>query len=512
MIRSLIFWLLGMALGFSSQAQQWPRRELRAAWVATVVNIDFPRKPNASTAALQQEYSRLLDSLQGAGMNAVVVQVRPTSDALWPSQLTPWSAYLTGKQGLAPQPETDFLAWMIRETHQHQMAFHAWLNPYRATFDLDTAKLDARHVVKTHPEWTVTYGPKMYLNPALPEVRQHFISVVEELVRGYDLDAVHFDDYFYPYRIEGLEFPDSLDYARFGTGFTDKEAWRRNNVDVLIKDLGIAIKRSNPSCAFGISPFSVWRNASKDPVRGSRTETGQTNYDDLYADILLWMENGWIDYIVPQLYFPIGFDKADYATLLQWWNRYAYGRILFIGQGLYNVNTSTREAWKDPAEIPRQIRMNRESPLVRGSMWFSAKSVLTNALGVTDSLRQNYYRHPAIHPVLFPGLPDHVEVAVLKKPRVKMVNGQVELRWQLKSNTVFTPKYFLIYRRQGRGLSTRLEPEHLYVQFYPEQPANEFIFLDKNVARGKRYSYRVVAVNAYHQETLPSVFRSIKAK
>jgi hypothetical protein len=224
------------------------------------------------------------------------------------------------------------------------------------------------------------------------------------------------------------------------------------------------------------------------------------------------MERGWIDYIVPQLYFPIGFDKADYATLLQWWNRYAYGRMLFIGQGLYNVNTSTREAWKDPAEIPRQIRMNRESPLVRGSMWFSAKSVLNNALGVTDSLRQNYYKHPAIHPVLLPGLPDHVTVATLKKPQVKMEHGKIAVRWKLKSNSLFQPKYFLIYRRQGRGLSARLDPEHLYYQYYPEQVAEEFSFLDAKVESGKRYSYRIVAVNAFHQETLPSGFRSIKAK
>jgi uncharacterized lipoprotein YddW (UPF0748 family) len=371
-----------------------PNYEFRAVWVASVENIDWPSSKNLTVEQQKAEFIRLLDMHQRNGMNTVVVQVRPAADALYPSKFEPWSEYLTGKQGLAPQPYYDPLEFMISETHKRGMEFHAWLNPYRAVFNMLRSSIAPNHLTKTHPEWFLVYGDKKYFNPALPEVREHTAKVVKDLVSRYDLDGIHMDDYFYPYRIAGREFPDQKDYLKYGKGM-NKEDWRRSNCDSIVLLIHDIVRAVKPQVKFGISPFGVWRNKSQDAM-GSDTKAGQTNYDDLYADILLWLQKGWIDYVVPQLYWERGHNLCDYDVLLDWWNEHSYGRHLYIGMGIYRAGSNA--AWRNKNELPDQIKRLRNYPNTGGSVYFSGKSFEKNPNGWSDSLRTNYYRYPALPP------------------------------------------------------------------------------------------------------------------
>ena len=377
-------------------AQQNPAYEFRGVWVATVENIDWPSKKGLSTDAQKAEFTRMLDKHQAMGLNAIVMQIRPVSDAFYPSQYEPWSEYLTGKQGQAPMPYYDPLQFMIEETHKRGMEFHAWINPYRAVFNINKSSVAANHVSRLYPQWFVTYGDKKYFDPGIPEARTHVSRVIKDVVERYDLDGIHFDDYFYPYRIAGKEFPDFGSYQKYGKGLS-KDEWRRSNVDTIIKMLSETIKSANPRVKFGISPFGVWRNADKD-LLGSKTRAGVTNYDDLYADILLWLRLGWIDYVAPQLYWEIGHKLCDYNTLLDWWSRNQFGRQLMIGLGVYRAAEAKSGPWKDCAELPNQVEALRRDGNVHGSIIFSSKSILGNPNGWSDSLRTNFYKNPALVP------------------------------------------------------------------------------------------------------------------
>jgi uncharacterized lipoprotein YddW (UPF0748 family) len=251
-------------------------------------------------------------------------------------------------------------------------------------------------VTRRNPKWFVTYGNTKYFDPGIPEAQQHVTRVVRDVVERYDLDAIHFDDYFYPYKIPGKEFPDEGSFVKYGKGMS-RDDWRRSNVDSIIKMLSITIKKANPRVKFGISPFGVWRNKSKDPM-GSNTKAGPTNYDELYADVLLWMRNDWIDYIVPQLYWEIGHPLCDYNVLLDWWSKYTYGKQLFIGHGIYRTLEQRTGGWKSKNEIPNQIKALRKNENVQGSVYFSSKTFNSNPNGWNDSLRNNYYKSPAIIP------------------------------------------------------------------------------------------------------------------
>ena len=244
--------------------------EFRGVWVATIENIDWPSKKGLSNEEQKAEYIALLDLHQKNGMNAIIMQVRPAGDALYPSTLEPWSEYLMGKQGLPPSPFYDPLAFMIKETHKRGMEFHAWINPYRAVFSTKKSSIAPSHITRLHPDWFLTYGDKKYFNPGLPQVWQHTNRVVRDLVSRYDIDAIHMDDYFYPYRIAGKEFPDEKTYQKNKRGLS-KEDWRRSNCDTIVKQLYATIHQTKPDVQFGISPFGVWRNKSKDP-RGSETK------------------------------------------------------------------------------------------------------------------------------------------------------------------------------------------------------------------------------------------------
>ena len=369
--------------------------EFRGVWVATVDNIDWPSKGNYYSDSQKTEFIRLLDMHQRNGMNAMIVQIRPATDAFYPSQYEPWSEFLTGKQGQPPVPYYDPLEFMITETHKRGMEFHAWMNPYRAVFNIDKSSIAANHITKIYPDWFLTYGDKKYFDPGNKEVQQYVTNVVKDVVSRYAVDAIHFDDYFYPYRIAGKEFPDDAKYQQYGNGM-NKDDWRRSNVDSIILMLSNAIKKENPKCQFGISPFGVWRNEDKDPVNGSKTKGAQTNYDDLYADILLWLKNGWIDYVAPQLYWEFGHKVAPYEVLLDWWSKHTYGRNCYIGLGIYRANSNS--AWKDITQLPRQIEALRNTPNIQGMIFFSSKSFNNNPNGWSDSLRLEYFKEPAKTP------------------------------------------------------------------------------------------------------------------
>jgi uncharacterized lipoprotein YddW (UPF0748 family) len=370
--------------------------EFRGVWIATVDNIDWPAKGNFNADSQKAAFIKLLTMHQRNGINAVVVQVRPATDAFYPSPYEPWSQWLTGKQGQPPLPYYDPLQFMIDEAHKRGMAFHAWCNPYRAEFKIGESPLAATHITRLHPEWFLTYGDKRYFDPGNKQAQQHVVNVIRDLVSRYAVDAIHFDDYFYPYRIAGKEFPDNTSFAKYGNGM-NKDNWRRSNVDSIIVMLSTAIKDENKNCQFGISPFSVWRNNDKDP-QGSNTRAGQTNYDDLYADILLWLKKGWIDYVAPQLYLEIGHDKIAYEVILDWWNRHSYGKHCYIGLGIYRNGSNA--AWKDSTQLPRQIQLLRKQPNVQGMIFFSSKSFESNPNGWNDSLRMNYFKEPAAVPAM----------------------------------------------------------------------------------------------------------------
>ncbi len=379
---------------FNLIAQQPVKPEFRAVWVATVSNIDWPDMPTTSSMVQKQAFIRLLDMHKANGMNAVIVQVRPAADAFYPSPYEPWSQWLTGIQGRPPSPYSDPLAFMITETHKRGMEFHAWMNPYRAVFNLNGSSITATHITRLHPEWFLTYGDKKYFDPGNKEVQQYVTAIVKDVVKRYDVDAIHFDDYFYPYRIAGKEFPDEAKFRQYGKGMSIED-WRRSNTDSVIFMLYRTIKETNSKCQFGISPFGVWRNSDKDP-NGSMTHAGQTNYDDLYADIVLWLKKGWIDYVTPQLYWEFGHKSAPFDVLVDWWSRNTYGKNCYIGLGIYRAGSN--EAWRDKTQIPRQIRKIRSTPNVNGMVFFSSKTFEKNPNGWSDSLRLNYFKIPAPTP------------------------------------------------------------------------------------------------------------------
>ena len=380
---------IGCFIALSLPAQTTP--EFRGVWVATVDNIDWPTKGDYESNSQKASFIKLLEMHQRNGINALVVQIRPCTDAFYPSPFEPWSQWLTGIQGRPPSPYYDPLAFMISETHKRGMVFHAWMNPYRAEFNIFNSSMSATHITKVHPEWFLVYGDKRYFDPGNKEAQQYVTQVVTDVVSRYDLDAIHFDDYFYPYRIAGKEFPDEASFKKYGVGMK-KDDWRRSNTDSIISMLSYAIKKENKKCQFGISPFGVWRNQDKDPIDGSRTIGAQTNYDDLYANILLWLKKGWIDYVAPQLYWEIGHRIAPYEVLLSWWSTHTYGKHCYIGMGIYRANSNP--AWKELNQLPRQIVALRKTPNMRGMIFFSSKTFEKNPNGWNDSLRLNYFKVP----------------------------------------------------------------------------------------------------------------------
>ncbi|TQM75199.1 uncharacterized lipoprotein YddW (UPF0748 family) [Thermopolyspora flexuosa] len=375
----------------------FPKRELRGVWIATVRNIDWPSKTGLSVQRQQAEYTRILDEAVKRRLNAVFVQVRPAGDAFYRSDLEPWSQFLTGKAG--GDPGWDPLPFLISEAHKRGLEFHAWFNPYRAADDANISALPANHPARRNPGWVVKYGGRAYYNPGLPEVREHVVKVVTDVVRRYDVDGVHFDDYFYPYPVQGARFDDAAAYKKYGKGKPLAE-WRRDNVNRLVAEVSDAVHRTKGWVKFGISPFGIWRNKAQDPT-GSATN-GMSAYDAIHADARHWIKSGTVDYILPQLYWSRGHKAASYSVLLPWWAKEVRGTDvhLYIGQALYRVGSKDEPAWTKAGELPAHIALDRKQPEVKGDVYFSAKQLLTNPLGVLDRIVADYYRRPALLPLI----------------------------------------------------------------------------------------------------------------
>jgi uncharacterized lipoprotein YddW (UPF0748 family) len=383
------------------------KAEFRGVWIASVDNIDWPRRNQWNVDSQKTEFIRQLDMHKRNGMNAAIVQVRPAADAFYPSPYEPWSQWLTGVQGRPPVPFYDPLQFTISETHKRGMEFHAWVNPYRANFSVGKASIAPAHITRLHPEWFLQYGSTLYFDPGNKDAQHWVVDVIKDLVSRYDIDAVHMDDYFYPYRIAGKEFPDTASYRKYGNGM-NREDWRRSNTDSIIRQLTTAIHETKPWVQFGISPFGVWRNQDKDPM-GSPTRAGQTNYDDLYADVLLWLRNGWIDYVAPQIYWEFSQPNAPFEPILKWWNEHTYGRNCYIGLGIYRAGSNA--AWRDSTQLPRQIDSTRAMPNIQGQIYFSSTTFDRNPFGWNDLLRNTYYREAVPTPA-FPWLPKRPAGAV----------------------------------------------------------------------------------------------------
>ncbi|MEV6131112.1 family 10 glycosylhydrolase [Streptomyces violaceusniger] len=369
------------------------RPEFRGMWLATVANRDWPSKPGLTAAEQRAELLSFLDTAVRRRLNAVVFQVRPTADALWPSPYEPWAECLTGVQGR--DPGWDPLGTAVREAHRRGLELHAWFNPYRIANHTDPSRLIPTHPARVHPEWVVPYGGKLYYNPGLPEVRRFVQDAMLDAVARYDIDAVHWDDYFYPYPVAGQVFDDDAAYARYGAGFPDRAAWRRNNIDRLVYETAVRVKRLKRRVRFGISPFGVWRNQATDPL-GSATTAGVQTYDDLFADTRGWVRRGWLDYIVPQVYWNIGFAAADYAALVPWWSEVVRGTgvNLYIGEALYKAGDPAQPApWQDPAELSRHLTLDQGFPQVRGNVYFSAKEVAADRNGAMARVVADHYPH-----------------------------------------------------------------------------------------------------------------------
>ncbi|MDX3630108.1 family 10 glycosylhydrolase [Streptomyces europaeiscabiei] len=384
-----------------------PRRradegELRGMWLATVSNRDWPSAPGLTADQQRAELLTHLDTAVARRLNAVIFQVRPTADALWPSPHEPWSQYLTGTQG--KDPGWDPLGTAVEEAHARGLELHAWFNPYRIALHTDPSRLVASHPARKNPGWAVPYGGKLYYNPGVPAVRAYVRKAMLDAVRKYPVDAVHFDDYFYPYPVAGQVFDDDAAYDRYGGSFPNRAAWRRDNVDRLVRETAAEIKVVRPGTQFGISPFGVWRNAETDE-RGSATRAGVQTYDDLHADTRKWVRENWIDYIVPQLYWsahPLDQQvPANYAVLLPWWAEVARGSgtRLYVGEALYKAGDPAQPAaWQDPAELSRHLTLAKKHPELRGHVFFSAKEVKEDKIGAMARVVADHYRQPARTP------------------------------------------------------------------------------------------------------------------
>ena len=364
----------------------------RGAWIATVANIDWPSTEAVGNDSLQKaEMVWILDSLESLGINAVIFQVRPTADALYQSEYEPSSHWLMGKQG--DSLTYDPLAWTIEQAHERHMEVHVWLNPYRVNLaKTDTSTICADHIWRKHPEWFWEYNKQWYFNPGLDVTREWICTIVQDIVYRYDIQAIHMDDYFYPYPAGGKPLPDVETYKKYPRGFDNIEDWRRDNVNRAIQEISATIHECKDSVQFGISPFGVWRNASVDST-GSKTTAGITNYDDLYADIRLWIREGWIDYVLPQLYWEIGKKAADYETLAHWWANEVRGTNckLYIGMAPYRLEGAKKDSpWGIGNEISRQMKLNRTIPEISGECFYSTRPLLRNPRHVCDTIKLIY--------------------------------------------------------------------------------------------------------------------------
>jgi len=443
MIRLLVF-IFTSTLIVNSTYSQVIKKEFRAVWVSTVANIDWPSSPNLKTTEQKQEVIEILNFHKNNNINAIILQIRPSADAIYKSDIEPWSKYLTGKQGQAPELNYDPLEFWITETHKRGMELHAWFNPYRIKQSLDDT-LVVDHIINKHPEWGWEYGNRQYFEPGLPEVWSFVTKVVVDVVSRYDIDAVHFDDYFYPYKIAKQEIPDEKAFKKYGGSYfpNNKNEWRRHNTDTIIQILSTAIKETKPWVKFGISPFGVWRNKDKDAL-GSETKAGTTNYDALYANVIKWQREGWIDYLMPQLYWRDDHPAADFSTLAYWWADFSYNRALYIGLAPYRFDKkSDHKLWRKEKYFLQQIETLRSIQNINGFGFFSSKHLQRKDLSkLNKKLKSDFCFTPAIVPPM-PWIDN-----IAPQPPINLKQENNKIYWEAieTENEFDKNRFFVIYK------------------------------------------------------------------
>ena len=496
----LLFLLTGTMLASAQDAQE---REFRGVWVATTKRIDYPAKATTDAGVLKENYLNLLQKYKDAGYNAVVFQVRPAADAFYKSQYEPWSEWLTGKQGRAPYPEFDPLTFMVERTHAQKMEFHAWVNPFRAVATIQYADVCASHISNTKPEWFFTYGGSKYFNPGIPEVRDYLIKVIVDIVSRYDVDGIHFDDYFYPYPVKGsdnkfVDIPDDEAFRKYKGTFNNKADWRRNNVNVFVKECGEAIKREKPWVQFGIGPAGVWRNKRDDPD-GSETNS-LSAYDYLYADCLAWQRNGWVDYLAPQVYWNINHQYNQFEKCVKWWNDHAYGRNIYIGLGAYNQETPAA-GWSDPDEIPKQINITRRFPNVQGVIVYRSTTIERNPLNMVGNVKSQCFGREVSTP-LMPWLGGN---PLAPETRLFQTRNQYVVHWTKNTQLPVseTPVRYSVYRVKGKHpdfvpseKNFLKNTDNCDLRLYHKKSFFAF--------RKQYYTYKITAWNRFNIESEPS--------
>ena len=470
------------------------KREFRGAWIQCV-NGQFNR---LGTEKMKQTLTFQLDELEKDGVNAIIFQVRPECDALYESKIEPWSRFLTGKQGTAPSPYWDPLQWMIEQCHKRGMELHAWINPFRAKTK-GTTELAASHVAIRKPGSVFAYDGQLILNPAMQENRDYICSVVKDIVDRYDVDGIHIDDYFYPYPAPGQTIPDEQLFRENPNGFRNIGDWRRDNVNVFMKQLYETVHKEKPWVKLGVSPFGIYRNRKNAPNIGSMTN-GLQNYDDLYADVLMWVNNGWLDYCVPQLYWEIGNKAADYTTLIKWWNRYAANRPLYIGE---DVERTVKFADKENPNInqmPAKYKLHDEMQNVKGTVLWYAKAVVDNVGNYQNMLRKVYWKQPALQP-LMPFI-DNKAPKKVKGLKAMAINGERVLFWTKPKGKGWKDEAvkYVVY-----GFDSKEKPDTDDATKIVGVTSDTFMKLPSSAAsRGERKVYLVTALDRMSNESKPA--------
>lgn len=477
-------------------AQKSLKREFRGAWIQCV-NGQFI---GMGRDRMQQTLTAQLNTLQRCGINAIIFQVRPEGDALYASNIEPWSRFLTGQQGTPPQPYWDPLEWMVEQCHKRGMECHAWINPFRAKTK-NTNAIAVTHQYNRHPERFFHYDGLILFDPGQPENRQYICHVAGDILRRYDVDGLHIDDYFYPYPASGARIDDAATFARHGRGFSTVEDWRRDNVNKFIKQLSDTVRAVKPWVKFGVSPFGIYRNQKSDPD-GSRTN-GLQNYDDLYADILLWIREGWIDYNIPQIYWEIGNARADYDVLARWWSAHAGNRHLYIGQDVERTVKYADLANPQVNQMQAKYTLQRALPNIQGSCQWYAKAVCDNPSDYANILKRVYHTYPALQP-LMPWLDDEAPKKVSHVKPVWTSDGYILFWTAPKAKTEMDMAHMYVVYRFEKGEKVNIEDESKIVAI----TSNTYYKLPY-VNGDTKYTYVVTALDRLHNESKP-VKKTIK--
>jgi len=470
-----------------------PKREFRSAWITTFTNLDWPSKRGLTSVQQKSEFINIINQFEKNSINSVIAQVRASSDAFYKSKISPWSEWLTGEQGKAPDNGFDPLQFMLNECHERNMEFHAWFNPFRAVSHTRFSSIAKNHITNKKPEWFFKYGNSKYYNPGIPEVREYIIKVVLEVVNNYDVDGIHFDDYFYPYTIKGQVIPDSIQFEKYGLGCDNIHDWRRDNINLLIREISIAIKNSKPHVKFGISPLAVWRNKTQDKL-GSETASGQSSYDNLYCDTKLWIEEDLVDYMAPQLYGSTKNKYANYNSLIDWWTRNDYNHHLYVGHAIYKLNIKNRRSI-GTEELVKQVQISRAKKNVNGNIYFRAQAFVKNHQNFQHELTQSIYKFPALIPAM--NWIDSIAPAPPIKLKTKNKKYGVSLKWRPPNYKALTDSaaYYVVYRYvENNEAKLGLSDKILSIQ----KSTN---FLDSTAIKGVKYNYVVTAVDRSHNES-----------